>query len=398
MLAVVVLSLAAVGGAAILQRSGGSLTHQWTSDTARNNSVNHHAVGAGEGVVVAPVAATPGDDRSRYSCSLVSLAPESGARDWRAGVPPDQCFTHALTQPAVGDVDGDGRPEVVAASTENVAVVYAADGTEQSRIGLSTYGYSRPTLADLTGDGQSEIIATDIGGTVVVAAGNGTVHWRRTVSDAVWDAPAIGDVDGDDAPEIVVGGIDETVALDPDGTVVWNRSVEGNDVTLVAADGDDALEVAVTGGHGVTLLDGPGGDPAWTTEMRGEPSLHDAGDGDDDGDPELYVGTPGNVVRALDATDGTREWESRLATEENVPTPAPVLGDLTGDGQLELLAVTNGGRALVLDPGTGEKRASYERSVPIWTFATLADVTDDPGQEILLRYGDGRVVALAYEA
>ncbi|ERH02330.1 MAG: hypothetical protein J07HN6_01898, partial [Halonotius sp. J07HN6] len=37
-----------------------------------------------------------------------------------------------------------------------------------------------------------------------------------------------------------------------------------------------------------------------------------------------------------------------------------------------------------------------ERAVPIWTFPTPADIDDDDSAEILVRYGDSRVVALDY--
>jgi hypothetical protein len=59
--------------------------------------------------------------------------------------------------------------------------------------------------------------------------------------------------------------------------------------------------------------------------------------------------------------------------------------------------VTNGGTVVVLGPG-GRELAAYERSVPVWTFPTLADLDGDGASEVLVRYGDGRVVALSYEA
>jgi hypothetical protein len=74
-----------------------------------------------------------------------------------------------------------------------------------------------------------------------------------------------------------------------------------------------------------------------------------------------------------------------------------VLGDVTGDRQSEVIAVTETGSVVVLDAASGAELARYERSVPIWTFATPANIDDDSRMEILVRYGDGRVVALEYE-
>jgi outer membrane protein assembly factor BamB len=40
----------------------------------------------------------------------------------------------------------------------------------------------------------------------------------------------------------------------------------------------------------------------------------------------------------------------------------------------------------------------YERNVPIWTFPTVHEINDDETEEILVRYGDGRVVMLGYSS
>jgi hypothetical protein len=61
-----------------------------------------------------------------------------------------------------------------------------------------------------------------------------------------------------------------------------------------------------------------------------------------------------------------------------------------------VVGVLNSGTAAVLDPETGAELALYERTVPVWTFPTVHDVDNDGAAEILVRYGDGRVVALEY--
>ena len=61
-----------------------------------------------------------------------------------------------------------------------------------------------------------------------------------------------------------------------------------------------------------------------------------------------------------------------------------------------MVRVLNSGTVAVLDPNTGAELALYERTVPVWTFPTVHDIDDDGAAEILVRYGDGRVVALEY--
>jgi len=51
-----------------------------------------------------------------------------------------------------------------------------------------------------------------------------------------------------------------------------------------------------------------------------------------------------------------------------------------------------------VNPNSGEIIDSYERDVSIWMRPTLADLDDDGALEILVTYGDGRVVALSFES
>jgi outer membrane protein assembly factor BamB len=403
--ALVLGALVAVGAAGVGLAPGGDLTERWVSDTGRANEVNHHAVGVGprDEVVLAPVAEVPGagtpitDD----SCALVRLDPADGATRWARGLPADACFTHALTEPAVTDIDGDGSLEAVVASTENALVVHAVDdGAEEWRVALEGYGYGRPTVADLDGDGAREVVVADVDGRVTVATGDGSVVWRRDATagwtnPAVWVAPVVADVDADGAREVAVGANRGLVVLGPDGRV--ERRVEGPGTYLAAADADDdpAVELVAAGTGTVRAVDGATGEVEWSRPIEGA-RLRTVTDGDGDGAREVYLGRPDGTVTALDATTGETEWSTTVASEVVV---APVLGDVDGDGDgaREVVAVTNGGTVVVLGPG-GRELAAYERSVPVWTFPTLADLDGDGASEVLVRYGDGRVVALSYEA
>ena len=40
--------------------------------------------------------------------------------------------------------------------------------------------------------------------------------------------------------------------------------------------------------------------------------------------------------------------------------------------------------------------ATYERDVPIYTHPVVADLAGEAGTEVLVTYGDGRVVALSF--
>lgn len=133
------------------------------------------------------------------------------------------------THPAVGDLDGDGKAEIViglgAGSDGFLQVVSdAAAGFSHRawvRIQWDAYAKQRgttfPAVGDLDGDGRAEIVAgLGTGGegwfAIIDDAPSGFAHvsWQR-VSWAAYNAangethPAIGNIDGDAALEIVLG-------------------------------------------------------------------------------------------------------------------------------------------------------------------------------------------------
>lgn len=381
--------------AAGVTAEGGALTQTWVSDTARDNEVNHHAVGVGPRgeVLVAPTAAVSSDAaEGPNACSLARLRPSDGAIRWRWGVGVENCSTHALTQPAVADVDGDDALEVAAGTTEGAVVVLdAASGTEEWRVPLPTYGYGQPAVGNVTGDASVELVTSGISGGLVVADGDGTVAWRRALNMTVWARPRLADVDGDGAPEVVVGGDEGVVVYEGDGTRRWRADA---DATTLAVAPDGTVLAGTTGR--LVALDGATGERRWGRNTSGTPRLHEVGDADGDGRTEAYAGLAGNTVLAVDTASGKTEWRTSLGGGERQTAYAPVLADVDGTGAPDVVAVANDGTVAVLDGETGEERAAYERSVPIWTYTTPADIDDDGAAEILVRYGDGRVVALEW--
>ena len=405
-----VVLLGALAGAVVVglgsPAAGGSLAEVWVSDTPRENRANHHAVGVGPDaeVVVAPVAEIPRDgvELTNSSCVVARLAPGDGAVRWRAGLPAANCTSHALTEPAIADLDGDGDLEVVAATTEDALVARGAkDGREEWRVDLSTFGYGRPTVGNLTPAPGPEVVASDIRGGVVAATGEGRELWRVDLETlpleqpTVWERPVVRDLDADGAPEVLLGTRGGPVVLGADGDLEWYAEGAAVHTATVRTDGDDAVEVVTAGTDGLRAYDGATGDLEWERDLPGS-RVRVAADVDGDGSAAVLVGRTDGTVLAVDAATGETRWTTTVATGDGTGAVPPVLGDVDGDGTDELVAATNDGTVAVLAPADGAELAAYERSVPVWTFPTPADIDGDGDEEMLVRYGDGRVVALAY--
>jgi subtilisin family serine protease len=183
---------------------------------------------------------------------------------------------------AVGDVDGDGWPELVVRSRVDWdrrwdIRVYNHDATEvgpgwpvsiDDPLLLNNYHESSsPVLADVTLDGTLDILlavpksAPQIPDAQIRAFGSdGAVRrtYVTTGKDLV-SQPAVGDLDGDGESEVIAlgHGADGVAvyAWNADGTMAWSREIDEPtswvsraQPVLADVDGDRVLEVIVTGG------------------------------------------------------------------------------------------------------------------------------------------------------
>lgn len=153
-----------------------------------------------------------------------------------AGFP--QCFDQVLwSSPAVGDIDGDGEPEIVFGTgtyySGGTHRVYAlnCNGTPVQGWPVSVEGqvFSSPALADLDGDGIPEVIVTDDNSSpsstfhCYAFSGNGTRRFKVVPKSYFGTTPNAGDpvvadVVGDSQPEILIPINTEVCVLSATGT------------------------------------------------------------------------------------------------------------------------------------------------------------------------------------
>lgn len=394
--------LAAAGSYALVgpPDDGLRLTEEWVSSGGHTIEGNHHAPTAGRVgdrfMVFAPVSGTAGTTQ----CALFGLHGRNGTTRWRYPIPSDSCAIHAVADPTMGDADNDGDAEVLAATTEHELVALdPATGAEAFTHTLGSYGYTKPLIVDINDDGLSELVISDVTGTVSVIRSDGGRVWNRSLDAFVWAQPTAAEFSADGSTELVVATDAGDVWLfDAEGQVTWKRSIDSPVTWLTAgqADTDPPLEIVVATTDGrVVALDGATGSSEWNQSFGPFAAVRAFGDGDTDGDTEVYAVARDGRLRSIDARDGTIEWTTILTRDDVQMMPPPVLGDVDGDGLVDLVAPTNGGRVTVVAPATGAVRTSYDRDVPVFTHPVLADSDGDGAKEIFVMYADGRVVALA---
>lgn len=146
--------------------------------------------------------------------SVACLRGADGATEW-------EHFFGAtfLSTPAVGDVDLNGRPEIVLGASEHIFCLNGTTGyiswTRPFTPNPATNDVSMdssPALADIDGDGRLEII---IGGNDnmlhALNAEDGSPRWAYPVQKPVVSSPAVADIDSDGKAEVAFGCKDNRV-------------------------------------------------------------------------------------------------------------------------------------------------------------------------------------------
>jgi RHS repeat-associated protein len=257
---------------------------------------------------------------------------------------------------AAGDIDGDGRPEIIAVGASgNRLLAFEHDGTLKWQsavntmpsfaIGASQVITGAISIANLDGAGAPEII---VGASVFDANGQllgdgrtlggttGGIGMRSAIS-------AVADIDLDGTAELVAG----PTAYRLGGgslTTVWRRPDRADGYIGIAnLDDDPQAEIVIVANGGVYALNHDGSDfQPWNAPSHAPVAIPGGGlggaplvvDVDGDGRPEIGVAGASNFV--LFDRDGQVRWKAAISDRSSNSTGA-VAFDLNGDGEVEII-------------------------------------------------------------
>ncbi len=244
---------------------------------------------------------------------------------------------------AVGDIDNDGFPEIIApryggrnvrtgglfAFTHTGKLKWVAHDKNNRLVPLSV-GWGGASIADLNGDGKVEVIL----GNTVIRGSDGLVLCRG--KNYTRPLSAVADINSDGKLEILVGH----EAYTHNCRLLWrNRGYDGY-IAVVDFDKDKRPEIVVIGSSRLQITDGQTGKIYSTTYISGggggPPSVADF-----TGDGRLEVAVAGRSYYSIYRVDPKTKrtsllWRYKINDSSSGQT-ANAAFDFDGDGKAEAL-------------------------------------------------------------
>ncbi|WP_250565987.1 DUF4114 domain-containing protein, partial [Adonisia turfae] len=315
---------------------------------------------------------------------LRAISGADGSEIWTVTNPEYEVIAAASV--AIGDIDNDDQPEIIAGYENGGLIAFENDGTFKWKSdaiwGAAHWGGA--SIADLNQDGTPEIIIganvlnnegqllwsgntfgglgqgnngggplstvadLDLDGTPEVVAGrsayraDGSLYWNATIRDGF---PAIGNFDDDPNPEIVVVSSGRVHLLEYTGELKWGNVIipgggRGGPPTIADLDGDGEPEIGVASANRYVVFEADGS-VKWQKQTRDNSSNVTGSsvfDFDGDGQVEVVYGDE-LFLRIYNGSDGEVLYE--LPKSSGTTYELPVIADVDADGNAEIVAVAN---------------------------------------------------------
>jgi hypothetical protein len=356
------------GGITCVNGTDGSIKWNSTAGQGYWDGQSGLALGDVDGDGIPEIAATDGP-------GLMFLLDNRGNEIWH--VAPDNGMVYYNAYPGIADLDGDGFAEVISGRN-----IYSYDGRLLGRGAFGSGavmngggGFSEgavPALVDLDGDGELEVVTGNAAYRI-----DGSTKYSNGLADG---NPAVADFDGDGEPEIVVASGPRVYTLESDLTPTgWAYNFNSNYVGPIAIDdldGDGIPEFVAAGANTLIAFHWDGSQ-LWSRPVQDYSGAAGAimFDFEMDGYPEVVYADE-TKVHVFNGLDGTVKLESSdhasATTFEN-----PIVADVDNDGEVEIVMLHAGYQNGI--SCYGDANHSWPGGRQVWNqhAYTITNVNDD---------------------
>ena len=309
---------------------------------------------------------------------------------------PFESTDRVRSSPAIGDVDNDGEMEIVFGNSSGKLYVIDSEGAQKLAYTILGFVEGAPALVDIDGDQDLEIAfttTTSSGGQLYLIHHNGiTVSGFPIELGSMWAGPAVHDIDNDGSFDVVVTTYNKEIyAIEANGGTVKSGFpfvTEGRFSTapiIVDVDSDGDYEIVAGNNSGALYVlhhDGTifaeydTGD-----DIRGGISVCDL---NNDGQLDLLFGGYDDKIHVWDpvADELLAGWPVDLGF--NILSE-PLVADLDGDGQVEVLAARKTGKIFAYE-SDGSMMPNFPISISgsIESTPVIEDIDNDGDLEIIV--------------